>query len=203
MTTKDDERRAFFDSRAAGWENQNYPDETKERVAALVATLKLEKGARVLDVGCGTGILIPYLREAVGFDGQIIALDPSEPMLNGAAAKDGGRATLLRAAAESIPLISAYVDVLVCFAAFPHFSDKVAAAAEFFRVLRPGGRMVVAHLKNRGELIAHHRTHRAVAGDVLPQDHAMHRLFLGVGFVRTQLEERAGWYFFSAEKDPA
>lgn len=198
--TEDEERRAFFDTLAEGWEDRNYPDEIREGVKAFVAALNLDKGVRVLDVGCGTGVLIPYLREVIGPRGQIVALDPSEAMLKGAASKDRGRAVPVWAAAESMPLIGESVDIVVCFAAFPHFSDRARAVREFFRVLRPGGKAVVAHLLNRDELKAHHGRHHAVAEDRLPDAQTMYQIFRDAGFARTRLDERPGWYFFSAEK---
>ena len=197
----DQERQDFFDSHAEGWEERNYPDEIRKGVVEFVAAMKLNEGIRVLDVGCGTGVLTPYLRDAIGPQGRIIALDPSEAMLKVAARKDEGRQVLLKAAAESIPLIGAYVDALICFSALPHFSDKAQVAREFFRVVRPGGKAVVGHLMSRDELNGLHEKHHAVAEDRMPDAQAMHRIFRDAGFARTHLDERPGWYFFSAEKD--
>ena len=196
-----EERKVFFDDRAQGWEERNYSQDKRERLAVLVKAFHLQAGSRILDVGAGEGVLIPYLRESIGASGQIIALDSSEMMLKGAAQKENGSALVLLSGAESMPLISEYIDTVVCFAAFPHFSDKEKAVAEFYRVLRPNGKVYVAHLMNREELSKHHGTHHAVCGDHLPCPVGMKKLFETAGFGSTSLEERSGWYLFEAKKE--
>lgn len=196
-------RQEFFDAHASGWEERNYPPEIRDRLPEMVRAFALPPGARVLDVGTGTGVLIPYLREAIGPDGQILALDVSPEMLKGAAAKDGGRAVVLRAPAEALPLIDGYLDAVICFSAFPHFSDKEQVAREFHRTLRPGCSAYVAHLGTREEINAHHDRHAAVAGDHMPCPVCMSAMFTAAGFSRTHLDERPGWYLFAAEKGNA
>ena len=194
-------RQAFFDAHAAGWEDRNYLPEIRSRLPEMVRAFALPLGARVLDVGTGTGVLIPYLREAIGLDGQILALDLSAEMLKRAAGKDAGRAVILKAPAEAPPLIAEYLDTIICFSAFPHFRDKEHVAREFCRVLRSGRFAFVAHLSNREEINAHHDRHMAVARDHMPTPVEMKRLFAAAGFSRTHLEERPGWYLFAAEKE--
>ncbi len=196
-------RGEFFDAHAASWEERNYSPELLTRVRELVQGLRLVPGSRVLDVGCGTGVLLPYLREAVGPAGQVVGLDFSAEMLKWAARKEAGRVVLLWAPAESLPLIDGYLDTVVCFAAFPHFRDKAQVAREFSRILRPGGRAHVAHLGSRDEINAHHDRHPAVAGDHMPSANGMQALFTAAGFSRMHREERPGWYLFTAEKGAA
>lgn len=194
-------RQEFFDAHASGWEDRHYPPEIRERLPELMRALALQRGARVLDVGCGTGVLIPYLREAVGAEGQIVALDVSPEMLKGAARKDAGRALILRAPAEELPLIDEYLDAIICFSAFPHFRNKEKVAREFYRTLRPGCPAFVAHLGTREEINAHHDQHAAVAGDHMPCPVGMNTIFTAAGFSRTHLDERPGWYLFSVKKE--
>jgi len=194
-------RQEFFNRHASGWEDRNYSPEIRSRLPELIRAFALQPGARVLDVGCGTGVLIPYLREAVGADGQIVALDLSAEMLKEAARKDDGRALIVKAPAEELPLIDEYLDAIVCFSAFPHFGDKQKVAHEFFRTLRPGRLAFVAHLGAREEINAHHNRHPAVAGDHMPCPIGMKTIFAAAGFSRTHLEERPGWYLFTAEKE--
>lgn len=194
-------RSVFFAAHAAGWEDRNYPPEIRDRLPAMIRAFGLQPGARVLDVGCGTGVLFPYLREAVGREGQLIALDASAEMLKWAASKESGRAVVLMAPAEAVPLIDEYLDAIVCFSAFPHFSDKARVAREFYRILRPGGSAVVAHLSARDEINAHHDRYAAVAGDHMPCPGGMQAMFTAAGFARTHLDERVGWYLFRAEKE--
>jgi ubiquinone/menaquinone biosynthesis C-methylase UbiE len=146
-------------------------------------------------------VLIPSLREAVGPEGEVLGVDFSAEMLKGAARKEARRAVLLWAQAQALPLIDGCLDTIVCFAAFPHFHDKAQVAREFSRTLRPGGRAYVAHLGSRDEINVHHDRHPAVAGDHMPSPDGMRALFTAAGFSRTHLEERPGWYRFTAEKE--
>ena len=66
----------FFDELAQGWEERNYPPEVRARLVPLVASFPLKDGDTVLDVGCGEGVLVPYLRERVGVTGRLIELAP-------------------------------------------------------------------------------------------------------------------------------
>jgi len=198
-SSKDDERRRFFDAHAEGWEARNYSQETLNNVGKILQTLHLPLGGTILDVGCGQGVLIPFLRNIAGMQARLIALDASAPMLRAISTRDPF-VTALHAPAEKIPLIDDYVDVVLCFAAFPHFSDKAAAAREFFRVLKPGGFAYVVHLMGSATISQHHDSHHAVHGDHLPCEHGMKALFKEAGFAHMTLEDEPDKYLFAALK---
>jgi len=198
-TNQDDERRKFFDSHAEGWETRNYPQEILDQVEGVVQNLYLPEGGTILDVGCGQGVLTPFLRAHAGKDAHLIALDASAFMLRALSAKDP-LVTAIHAPAETMPLINAYVDVVICFSAFPHFSDKAAVAREFFRVLKPGGTAYVLHLMGSEALGRHHDCHHAVRGDHMPTEHGMEAMFREAGFAVLKLKDEPDCYFFSASK---
>lgn len=155
MTEADLMRRKFFDDHAEGWEDHNYTPEVLARTEAIIGRVDLKEGMTVLDVGCGLGVLQPFLRRRVGKAGRLAMLDFSPKMIAGAARRHPDSWPLL-ARAEEIPLPDAFVDVVICFSAFPHVSDKPAAAREFLRVLRPGGAAYVLHVNGREKLNAMH-----------------------------------------------
>src|SRR5438876_10107232 len=103
VTTKSlRETQAFFAMRAAGWE-ERFPDD-EPRYEQAVRALAPPAGGRVLDVGCGTGRAIPFLRRAIGPDGILVAVDVTQEML--AEAQRRGRdqlALLLQADGEAPP----------------------------------------------------------------------------------------------------
>jgi ubiquinone/menaquinone biosynthesis C-methylase UbiE len=91
----------------------------------------------VLDLGCGTGRLLDRVRIA-GSGRSLIGLDRSAGMAEEARRL---RPYLLieRGTAEALPHPDACIDFVMTTVSFHHWSDKVAALAEVFRVLRPGG----------------------------------------------------------------
>ncbi len=198
---KSDPRGAFFDERAATWEETCYPPETRVRLRRLVPHFGVLPGTAVLDLGTGTGVLAPYLREILTAEGLLVSLDVSFEMVRHAAMKDSYRkGGVLQASAMRLPVRDAAMDTVVCFAAFPHFEDKLQALKEMFRVLRPGGNVVVAHLLSRAELSRHHGGHSAVSDDKLPEDAAMRSLFRDAGFPEPAIVDAPGRYIAASAK---
>lgn len=104
----------------------------------------LAPGMTVLDAGCGTGVLGAHAKRLVGPTGRVIALDPSSGML-GIAHRER-RLEAVQAAAEQLPLADGSVDIVVMGYALRHLERLDPAFAEFARVLRPGGRLLMLEL---------------------------------------------------------
>jgi demethylmenaquinone methyltransferase / 2-methoxy-6-polyprenyl-1,4-benzoquinol methylase len=102
------------------------------------------EGMHVLDVGSGTGVLALIAQERVGPDGRVIALDPSEGML--AQARANGVAETVVGMGESIPFDDAEFDMLTMGYALRHVADLEAAFAEYRRVLKPGGKVLLLEI---------------------------------------------------------
>jgi SAM-dependent methyltransferase len=107
--------------------------------------LRLEPGRTVLDVAAGTGKLT---RELVPSGAEVIAVEPV-PAMRAVLEQVVPDARALDGTAESLPIDDGAVDAITAASAF-HWFDGPAAAAEFHRVLRQGGR--VALLWNRRRL---------------------------------------------------
>jgi ubiquinone/menaquinone biosynthesis C-methylase UbiE len=109
----------------------------------LVQLAEVRPGARVLDVGTGTGAVARAAAAAVGPEGRVVGIDPSMPMLRHAAAQDAG-ARYAAGTAIDLPFRDAtFDDVLLAFV-LPHFTKYETALFDLMRVLRKGGRMGVA-----------------------------------------------------------
>ena len=199
---RDAKRKEFFDKCAEGWVDRNYPPELKRQVGEMLCGLEFTAGMTILDVGCGQGVLLPFLRRLIGGNGRLIALDASAAMLEGVAERDA-QTLAVNAPAEKMPLIDGYVDMVICFSAFPHFSDKALVATEFFRVLKPGGRAYVLHTGSREMINRLHDMYKAVEGDHLPSEHGMRAIFAKAGFSSIELDEGEAHYYFSAVKQEA
>lgn len=128
------------------------PDYPPAMVELLVAELGVATGARVLDLGAGTGKLTRPLL-AAGLD--VVAVEPMERMRAALAAAIGAERAL-DGRAEALPLRDASLDGAVCGDAF-HWFDGERAAVELHRVLRPGAGLVLSWLETQ--------THESAWGD--------------------------------------
>jgi SAM-dependent methyltransferase len=147
--------RLFFGPRAAGWEDR-FPDD-EPRYAQAVAELAPAAGDVVLDVACGTGRALPWLRAAVGPGGTVVGLDVTVEMLREAAGHGRGElAGLVLADALRLPLSSGRVDGVFAAGLLPHLPDPVSGLAELARVCRPGARLVLFHPIGRAALARRH-----------------------------------------------
>lgn len=106
-----------------------------------VADVRL--GHRVLDVGCGTGVLARAARTRAGADGDVTGVDPNEGMLV-VARRAAPHMTWCPGVAERLGFSDHSFDRTVSQFALMFFSDPAAALVEMSRVTRPGGRMAIA-----------------------------------------------------------
>jgi ubiquinone/menaquinone biosynthesis C-methylase UbiE len=109
-------------------------------------------GDRVLDVGCSGGYLARRLAVAVGPTGQVTGVDPSEAAIGHALRRSPADCTWRVGLAQDLDLPDAAFDVVTCTLAVHHIpaADRAAAFREMRRVLRPGGRLLVADLRPGG-----------------------------------------------------
>jgi SAM-dependent methyltransferase len=109
---------------------------------AVLERLDERRGARILDLGCGTGQLAGRLTEAFPH-AHVIGCDFSAGMLERAAQRCPS-ARFVQGDAQRLPFPNATFDAVVSTEAFHWFPDQAGALAECFRVIRPGGRLLLA-----------------------------------------------------------
>lgn len=195
-------RKDFFNQLAPDWDRRFYTPELKEHLKSLVSDFQLKKGARVLDVGSGTGGIIPYLLHNIGQEGSLWAIDFSEEMVNIGKEKfrQEPRVDFQMASVEDLPFPDQFFDHVVCFGALPHFEDKGQAIGEMGRVLKNGGTLIIAHALSSQEIKNHHRGSSPVSRDCLPEEAEMQSLFSDNVFRMTRLIDRQKYYLCEGAK---
>ena len=187
--------RDFFDDRASGWD-AGVPPETVERAREILQGLGIEPGSRVLDVGCGTGVLVPMLREQMQDAGFVVATDVSMNMLcEGRKKYCGAFAGWVQSDAACLPLREESFDWILCYSVFPHFGNQRGVVAELAGALKPGGRLAVFHSKSREDINAFHRSVGGeVGGHELPDEPEMRTVLEGAGLTVERIENRGDRY---------
>ncbi len=135
-----------YDEQAAREIEQVYqtPDVVRQRLAVL-SKLSLELGESVLDVGCGTGLLLEMLAKAVDASGQACGIDSSEDMLAFARHRcsDLPQVKLQHGGVEQLDFPEQSFDAIACTQVLLYVDNTSRALAEMNRVIKPGGRLVI------------------------------------------------------------
>lgn len=116
------------------------------------------RGARVVDVGCGTGRWTAY---ACASGAMATGVDACEEMLRIAALKPAIAHRLILAEASNLPLRDEEADLTLCSFALSYFADPALALSEMNRITRPGGRLVVSDLHPAAQLAGWRRSFRS------------------------------------------
>jgi len=150
------DERNFFAARAATWD-ERFPDDGP-RYDRAVRELAPRFGGVAVDIGCGTGRALPYLRAAVGPNGCVVGIDLTSRMLAEAAGRGrvlppGG---LLLADAARLPLATESCDALFAAGLLHHLADPVGGLREFARIARPHAALALFHPIGRAALAARH-----------------------------------------------
>jgi len=194
-------RREFFDHHAGGWEEGRGPNQ-EAGLRRVVAEARLARGQRVLDVGTGTGVLLPFILAAIGLEGRALAVDISRKMLEQAGTKGlPSNAALVEADAQHLCVMDGAFDRVICNAAFPHFDDRRLGLREMVRALRPNGLLVVSHPIGRAAVNARHRAAGGPVGeDRVPSPGDMASLLGGAGLAEVVVVDEPEFYLARGRK---
>ena len=140
----------FFDRRAAQWDSEIIRNEAV--IATILDNCGIDCGMDVLDVACGTGVLFPdYLKRNVG---SVTGIDIAPEMARIAAEKFPQVTVLCGDVEETV--FDRQFDAVMVYNAFPHFPNPARLIEALARVVKPGGRLSVAHSMSRAQLQRHH-----------------------------------------------
>lgn len=137
---------AFFDKIAPVWDN-NEVLSTPERVNFILDFMDIKRGQDILDLGTGTGVLLPFLAERIGEKGEIVAVDYSEGMLERAKAKFSQlnpRPQFLKLDFENETIPGEY-DRIILYCVYPHLHTPVETLNWLLKVnLKDDGAIYIA-----------------------------------------------------------
>ena len=165
----------FFDNFADTWDS--YRNTNPQVLEKLMDFAQLPAGANVLDVGSGTGVLIPYLHAKVGAQGKITAVDFSEKMLAKAQEKFANLNNIEFCVGDilEMELPASTYDAVICLNFFPHLHTR---KEEFLRKMKSsikiGGSLITMHDISRATVNNIHRESEIVAEHRLPEAKVLH-----------------------------
>jgi demethylmenaquinone methyltransferase/2-methoxy-6-polyprenyl-1,4-benzoquinol methylase len=192
------EKQNFFNDLAEQWDTTNKWD--MDKIALMLKLLYIKNDDVVLDVGTGTGVLIPLL---TGYTDNVTAIDSAEKMIEVARRKFAGtKMNFIHGDALEYPFEDASFDHIICYSMFPHFDDKPLAIAKLAKKLKPGGFLSVLHSASKEKINGIHvHTHSMdIKSDNLPPAQALAACARDNGLREEIIIDNAEMYFFGARK---
>ncbi|MDL2257616.1 class I SAM-dependent methyltransferase [Eubacteriales bacterium OttesenSCG-928-K08] len=143
----------FFDKAAASWDTYNGGE--TDKLVSLLKAAHFPSHAKVLDVACGTGVMVEPVLTFQPI--KLLAMDISPAMIEILESKYSAL-SCLQAAVQDFYLYDPdeQADVLIVYNAYPHFIDKQRFSAQIIKCLRPGGRFIIAHGSGRQVINSRH-----------------------------------------------
>lgn len=191
-----DKEHVFFENYAKNWDRDR-----KANPAVLSEFMKLaalRPGSAVLDVGCGTGVLLPYLAEAVGADGMVEGFDYSQQMIDVAKAKF---AALLNVGFTTGDVLKHHFeakryDAVCCLNFYPHIADHSREVIRrLYDALLPGGMLIIMHDMPRKAVNAIHG-----GAPILPPVDILEEKLISAGFSVVAALDTEQFYFIKVVK---
>lgn len=162
-------QREFFNERAEIWDSITTHDD--EKVSYITSILELKGDEKIMDVGTGTGVMIPYYESKLD-SGSITAVDYSENMIEVARRKfpENEHPVTFKVSDIYNLEMKPEFDLIMCYSCFPHFPNQPLAVSHLTEGLKSGGKFVVAHSASRDKINnVHMEAGKIVSNDFLPQ----------------------------------
>lgn len=194
-------QKEFFDQHAEKWDEITIHDQSKVR--HIISLLELKGDEKILDVGTGTGVTIPFY-EPLLKNGSVLGIDYSDKMIEVAR----GKFPASRHPKVSFEVGNLYdrkecslYDRVVCYSCFPHFPDKEGALIVLSKTLKAGGLLMVSHSCSRDRINKVHREGgEVIEHDYLPKMPEMENLFAQAGLRKVASRDDDDYYYIIGMK---
>jgi len=192
----------FFNEKAAIWDQITIHDLGK--VNYITEKLEICGDEKILDIGTGTGIMIPFYERHL-VSGSVIAVDYSDEMIVVARQKypenEHPQISYVVSDLYDLKYCNEF-DLVVCYSCFPHFVDQPLAMEILSKALKKGGRLAVAHSDSAKKINGVHMNGGVeIANDFLPSMSLLRRMMVECGLsVRFERDDE-DYYICIASKD--
>lgn len=180
----------FFDAIAEKWDSMEVKS-TPAKVRYILSRCDIGRGDSVLDLGTGTGVLIPYLYERAGREARVTAVDFSRNMLDIARRKYSGISPcllFLQSDMETDILPGRY-DHIMLYCVYPHLQEPMKTLRHLLKEnLKPEGSLWIAFPTDASFINAIHDKKESEA-DRLPSASELTLLLLSEGFHASMIED--------------
>jgi len=194
-------QKKFFNQKAHEWDTITIHDPKK--VQYITDLLAIQGGDRILDVGTGTGVMIPFYEKKL-VNGCVVAVDYSEKMIEVARSKfpEKEHPKVAFQASDVYDLkYDGEFDLVVCYSCFPHFVDKPLAVEILAKALKKGGRLAVAHSNSAEKINGVHMSGGVeIKNDFLPRMAQLKQLLTGRGLEVTFERDDEDYFICIAKK---
>ena len=194
------EKNNYFNHLARDWDDMAN-SACNDALPPVFDRIDCPQGGKVLDAGCGTGVLFPHILKKIGAAGELVAVDCAAEMIKTASEKFN--------AIENISYRTAYIeelsespssfDAIIAFAMFPHVEDKLSALKKFRLLLKETGRLYIFHLSDTASLNKFHGSLSSpVCRDIMPERDALEGIMKDARFEIKEYIDHTGLNFIEA-----
>ncbi|RPH90883.1 MAG: class I SAM-dependent methyltransferase [Calditrichaeota bacterium] len=191
------QHRAFFNQLAPVWQSNEEP----ERLLPLLREFGVQPSDYILDMGAGAGCISKWLITLCS-QGRVVAADVSDKMLAQARLNLSNNFTdLICTDACDLGIKADFFDKIICYSVFPHINRPLRALHEFWRILKPSGKLLIFHNCCSRHLNQYHSQKKSIVSfDKLPKVEQLILMLKENGFEEVHGHEAPNLYWVEAVK---
>jgi ubiquinone/menaquinone biosynthesis C-methylase UbiE len=192
--------RKYFNDLAENWDRSNHNNDLN-KLKDLAKRLYFPPNGFILDVGTGTGVFLPQIKENLDGRGFLVSMDFAVKMIEIAKIKHAETgAFFICADIENLSFCAGLFDSVVCYSTFPHFHDKPLALKNIHACLKPGGHLYICHTSSREAINQIHSSIPDLRDHLIPDNAEMSDLLNFSGFNNHEIDAAKEYYLVTAEK---